>query len=103
MKFRRIGTEAMTHIMYEVAIHHYGRKLITRDGPAQGLLEWPAHCWGRITARPIGLARAKALADAQITHATVQPWMSADVVYDNGKPPLVPEGWYSPDAQTATR
>ncbi len=51
-------------MMYEVAVHTYGRKLITRDGPAQGLLEWPQHTWSRITARPLGLARATALADA---------------------------------------
>jgi len=89
--------------MYEVAIHHYGRKLITRDGPAQGLLEWPAHQWGRITPRPIGLARAKALADAQETHATVQIWMTAEVVHSNGKAPLVPAGWYPADAQMAVR
>ncbi len=47
-------------MMYEVAVHYYGRKCITRDGPAQGLLEWPQHNWGRITPRPIGLARARA-------------------------------------------
>ena len=89
--------------MYEVAIHHYGRKLITRDCPAQGLLEYPQHVWGRITSRPIGLARAKALADAQDTHATVQAWMSADVVYSNGKAPNVPVGWYAPNAQMASQ
>lgn len=85
--------------MYEVAIHTYGRKLITRDCPAQGLLEWPKHCWGRITRRPIGLERAKALADAQDTHATVQVWGTAEKHYDNGKPARVPSGWYPPDAQ----
>ena len=85
--------------MYEVAIHHYGRKRITRDGPCQGLLEWPNHVWGTITPRPIGLARAKALADAQDTHATVQVWQTADKVYDNGKPALVPEGWYPAEQQ----
>lgn len=89
--------------MYEVSIHHYGRKRITRDGPCQGLLEWPAHQWRRITARPIGLARARALADAQGTHATVQPWMSSEVVYTNGKAPLVPSGWYPAEEQMATR
>lgn len=87
--------------MYEVATHHYGRKLITRDGPAQGLLEWPKSVWSRITPRPVGLARAKALADAQDTHATVQYWMTAEVVHDNGKSPRVPAGWYAADAQTA--
>lgn len=85
--------------MYEVATHEYGRKLITRDGPAQGLLEWPHHRWGRITPRPLGLARAKALADAQPIHATVQFWMTAEKVYDNGKPPGIPAGWYPPEAQ----
>jgi hypothetical protein len=88
--------------MYEVATHAYGRRLITRDGPCQGLLEWPQHQWARITARPIGLARAKALADAQDTHATVQFWMTAEVVYDNGKAPIVPAGWWPPTAQMAT-
>jgi hypothetical protein len=90
--------------MYEVAIHHYGRKLITSDCPAQGLLEWPQHKWARITPRPIGLKRAIALADAQDTHATVQVWMSGmpeDKKHDNGKPALVPAGWYPPEAQTA--
>lgn len=86
--------------MYEVAIHHYGRRLVTRDGPAQGLLEWPQHQWARITTRPIGLARAKALADAQPTHATVQPWMTADVAYDNSKAPAVPEGWWPATASS---
>lgn len=90
-------------VMYEVDIHHYGRKLITRDCPAQGLLEWPQHVWGRITTRPIGLARAKALADAQPTHATVQIYWTDEVVYDNGKAPLIPDGWFPPDAQVATR
>lgn len=87
--------------MYEVAVHTHGRKLITRDGPAQGLLEWPQHQWARITPRPLGLARARAMADAQETHATVQYWMTAEVVYDNGKAPQVPTGWYPPDATTA--
>jgi hypothetical protein len=89
-------------MMYEVAIHRYGRRLITRDGPCQGLLEWPQHSWTRITVRPVGLAKAKELADAQDTHATVQPWMEAGVVYSNGKAPLVPAGWYSADAQVAS-
>ena len=87
--------------MYEVSIHEYGRRLITRDGPAQGLLEWPQHDWKRITSRPIGLVRAKALADAQDCHAGVNIWMTADKVYDNGKPPRIPVGWYPADAQTA--
>jgi len=88
--------------LYEVAIRYYGRKLITR-GPSQGLLEWPQSKWTRITSRPIGLARAKALADAQVTHATVQLWGTADKAYDNGKAPLVPTGWYPPNAEIATR
>lgn len=87
-------------MMYEVATHTYGRKLITRDGPAQGLLEWPQHQWVRITNRPIGLVRAKVLADAQESHATVQMWMTAEVVY-SGKAPLVPAGWYPAELELA--
>jgi len=86
--------------MYEVAIRTYGRRLITRDGPAQGLLEWPDSRWNRITPRPISLKRAIALADAQSTHATVQIWDTADKVHDNGKPPLVPAGWWPASAQS---
>jgi len=88
---------------YEVAIHTYGRKLIRRDGPAQGLLEWPMHQWGRITARLFGLANAIKLADAQATHATVQIWKTAEVVHDNGKPATVPDGWWPADAQYAAQ
>lgn len=87
--------------MYEVAVHEYGRRLITRDGPAQGLLEFPDHRWNRITPRPVGLARAKTLADEQPIHATVQIWMTAEKVYDNGKAPGIPSGWWPADAQTA--
>ena len=78
---------------YEVATRLKGRKRITRDCPAQGLLEWPQNVWTRITPRPLGLERAKSLADAQATHATVQVWQTDEKVYDNGKPPLVPDGW----------
>lgn len=84
--------------MYEVAIHFHGRKRITRDCPAQGLLEWPQHKWQRITPRPIGLARAKALADAQAQHAVVCVWHFGEKVYDNGKPPAVPQGWEPADS-----
>ena len=78
---------------YEVSIHQRGRKRITRDCPAQGLLEWPRHKWIRITKRPLGLADAQLVADAQDGHAVVTVWMSAEKVYDNGKQPTVPEGW----------
>lgn len=87
--------------MYEVARRFYGRKLITRDGPTQGLLEWPQSKWERITPRPVGLARAKALAAAQPGHAVVTHWCSSEKVYDNGKPPIVPAGWYPADAVAA--
>ena len=87
--------------MYEVAIHSYGRRLITRDGPCQGLLEWPQHNWSRITSRPIGLARAKALADSQNQHAVVCVWMTAEKVHDNGKAPSVPDGWWPATANSA--
>ena len=89
-------------MMYEVAIHSCGRRLITRDGPCQGLLEWPQHQWQRITQRPIGLKRAKALADAQSQHATVQFWQTAEKVYDNGKAPAIPPGWWPASANAVT-
>jgi hypothetical protein len=85
--------------MFEVAIHYHGRKRITRDGPAQGLLEWPEHKWVRITPRPVGMHRAIALADMQSQHAVVTPWHAAGAVYDNGKKPAVPDGWYPPDKE----
>lgn len=87
--------------MYEVQIHQYGRQLITRDGPCQGLLEWPQHKWERITSRPIGLQRAIALANEQATHAVVCEWMCANKVHDNGKRPVVPKGWWPADATSA--
>lgn len=90
-----------TVAQYEVARHEYGRRLITRDGPAQGLLEWPAHKWTRLTNRPIGLVRAKALADAEPGHAVVTYWRDSTKVYDNGKRPTVPTGWWPPTAITA--
>jgi len=86
---------------YQVHIHGYGRRLITRDGPCQGLLEWPAHQWHIISQRPLGLQAAIALANAQLHHATVTLYMDADTVHDNGKPPMIPAGWYPPDAQIA--
>lgn len=84
-----------------MAVHGYGRRLITRDGPCQGLLEWPAHTWGKISTRPMGLKAAIALADAQSQHAVVTRYCSAERVHDNGKPPAIPQGWYPPEAQTA--
>ena len=78
---------------YEVAIHEYGRKRITSDCPAQGLLEWPKHRWTRITKRPLGLESAKKLADAQAIHAVVCVWSSAETVHSNAKAPGIPTGW----------
>ena len=87
---------------YQVHVHSYGRKLITRDCPAQGLLEWPQHVWGTISTRPMGLAAAVALSDAQSQHAVVTLWMDSEKVHDNGKPPAVPAGWYPVEAQVAS-
>ncbi len=81
--------------MFEVSVHFYGRKRIISDCPAQGLLDWPAHKWTRITARPVGLAKAKTIADEQLIHAAVTPWNCAGVIYENGKVPGVPIGWVS--------
>ena len=83
---------------YEVHIHSYGHELIRR-GPAEGLLEWPNHVWGKISTRPLGLKAAIALADAQSQHAVVTLWMDAEKVHDNGKAPAIPDGWYPADTQ----
>jgi hypothetical protein len=83
---------------YEVSIHEHGRKRITRDCPAQGLLEWPAHKWTRITSRPLGLDAATRLASEQAVHAVVNGWQTADKFFDNGKRPGVPKGWEPADA-----
>jgi hypothetical protein len=96
--------KAMTRQMYAVATRHYGRKLITSGGinnPMGGLLDYPKSVWTQITKRPIGLERAIALANAQDTYATVQPWGMGETTYYNGKAPLVPAGWYPSNAQTA--
>ncbi len=77
---------------YEVATREHGCPIVRR-GPAEGLPDWPRSKWTRITNRPIGLTRALALADAQDRHAVVSVWQTAKMVYDNGKPPAVPEGW----------
>lgn len=79
-------------IRYEVATHEYGRPIV-KHGPCAGLPDWPRHKWTRVTPRPIGLARAKAIADAQDKHAVVCVWQTAGNVYDNGKSPALPVGW----------
>jgi hypothetical protein len=84
---------------YQVHVHGYGRKLITSNCPAQGLLEWPQHVWGVISTRPMGLKAAIEMADAQPQHAVVTLWMDAEKVHDNGKAPAIPAGWYPAEAQ----
>ena len=86
--------------MYEVSTRAHGRKRITSDCPTQGLIEWPRSVWTRITVRPVGLARAKAMADAQPHHAAVNVWQTAEKVYDNGKPPSVPTGWVAANEES---
>lgn len=88
-------------VRYEVAIHYHGRRLCRRGGPCEGLLNWPEHKWGTVSTRPLGLKAAIALADAQPMHATVTR-MSAEKVYDNGKAPAVPDGWWPAEAQVAS-
>lgn len=87
---------------YQVHVHSYGRQLITRDGPCQGLLEWPEHRWGVVSQRPMGLKAAIEMADVQPHHAVVTLWMDAEKVHDNGKTPELPAGWYPADAQMAS-
>lgn len=86
-------------VMYEVAIHLHGKRMVEGgiNNPCAGLLV-PKHQWLRVNARPLGLARAKALADAQDCHAVVTEWSGAEKFHDNGKPPRVPSGWWPADA-----
>lgn len=77
--------------MYEVAIRSHGSPIVRR-GPAEGLPDFPRSKWARITPRPIGLARARRLADAQEHHAVVCVWNTDEKVHDNGKPPAPLEG-----------
>jgi len=81
--------------MYEVAIRGHGCPIV-KHGPCEGLPDWPTHKWIRITSRPIGIKRAKRLADEQDCHAVVCIWQTAEKVYDNGKEPYLPEGWVKP-------
>lgn len=77
---------------YEVHLGYHGRPIVRR-GPAEGLPDFPRQKWVKITPRPLGLARATALADAQEQQAVVTAWESSEVAYRNGKAPAVPEGW----------
>jgi hypothetical protein len=86
----------MARAMFEVQTHEYGRPIV-QHGPAAGLPDFPQHRWTRITPRPIGLERARALADAQDRHAVVCAWMTAGNIYDNGKQPAIPAGWLPAD------
>lgn len=89
--------------MFEVHVHDHGRPLVTR-GPAAGCRDFPRHKWTRITTRPLGIARAVALANEQDRHAVVCEWMTSTTVHDNGKAPALPSGWRPEGASpTATQ
>lgn len=81
--------------LYEVAEHDRGRRRLRR-GPMAGCLGWVEDRWTTLTSRPIGLSRAKRLADGLDHHAVVTFWRSAEIVHDNGKAPRLPEGWVAP-------
>lgn len=77
---------------YQVTTHWYGRPIVKR-GPMAGCANFATHEHRLVHPRPVGLARAKALADAQTVRAVVVPWMESGPVYDNGKQPGTPDGW----------
>lgn len=79
--------------MYYVYQHEYGRKLITY-GPATGLLEWPQHRW-TWTEKHRAKAKAIAAAAEHPFHAVVSIDHTSDAIFDNGKAPGIPEGWYN--------
>lgn len=87
--------------MYEVAIHERGKVMAGGgvNNPCEGLL-FLKDRWTRITRRPVGLARAKSMADEQLGHAVVCEWHTATKVHDNGKAPTRPVGWW-PDTATS--
>lgn len=89
-------------LLYEVAVHSHGKRMVGGgcNNPCEGLLE-ERHEWVRITPRPIGLARAIALADSLPHHAVVCIWGSAEKAHDNGKPPRLPPGWWPATARSA--
>lgn len=88
--------------MYEVATLDHCARMIGGgiNNPLGGLLSTRS-TWTRITPRPLGLARAKALADAQPFRAVVCVWHTAEKVHDNGKPARIPAGTWRPDARSA--
>ena len=90
-------------MLYEVHEHYYGRRLITKDGPCQGLLEWPEHKWVSVL-RTRSWQRAVERVKQSATHAVAceadcSPEHSAKA-YGNAREPLVPEGWWHPTANT---
>lgn len=89
-------------LSYEVATHDHCGRMVGggMNNPCEGLLN-VRHAWTRITPRPIGLARAKALADAQPFHAVVCVWRTAEKIHDNGKPARVPAGAWQPSSRSA--
>lgn len=82
---------------YEVHEHYYGRKPITRNGPCQGLLEWPQHKWISVL-RTRSWQKAVDRVEQSATHAVAceadcSPEYSSKV-HRNSRQPLVPEGWW---------
>lgn len=79
------GTRTGGVIMYEVAEHRFGRATV-KSGPMSGCRGFEEHKW-----TGIAVVRSKAvaveLANASPIHATVVKRFTADVIYDNGKPP----------------
>lgn len=82
----------MASTRFEVAIHAFGRP------PFEGCAGFPKHEWTRITPRPLGFAAARKLADTIPVHAVVGPWQLSGCAYDNGNSPVLPRGWFPPEA-----
>lgn len=85
--------------MYYLYQHEYGRKRIQR-GPCEGLLEWPQHNW-TWTEGFRSKAKAIAAAESHPIHARICNGHVAAHIFDNGKVPGIPEGWYPADAERA--
>lgn len=72
---------------YEVNAHKYGRPIIRKDCPMQGLPELPKHQWIRLNNRPMALDNAISLAKTCEYHTVVNEWFTTKIVFDNGKEP----------------
>jgi hypothetical protein len=79
--------------LYDTFAHYFDRSIV-KHGPMGGCIDYPKHSHVKINPRPIGIAKAKTLADECLVHAQVVYHDTSEVVYANSKPAGVQEGHY---------